>query len=114
MLNDDLGHSGGTSAFLPASGIALPNPSGTIDRDPYGGEPGFDFYKKKQKSLGYEFRHQFDATWQFTQNLRWRHVDLDYQTAYGLGLLASDPSRRTLRRGAFGSFGEHEAIATGC
>lgn len=111
LLNDDLGHSGGTSAFLPASGIALPNPNGTIDRDTYGGEPGFDFYKKKQMSVGYEFLHRFDDTWQFTQNLRWRKVDLDYQTAYGLGLLASDPSRRTLRRGAFGSFGENEALA---
>lgn len=53
-LQDDLGHSGGTSAFLPASGIALPNPNGRIARHTYGGEPNFDRYKKKQHSLGYE------------------------------------------------------------
>ncbi len=111
LLDDDLGRSGGTSAFLPASGIALPNPNGTIARRTYGGEPSFDYYRKKQYSAGYEFRHQFDDTWQFMQNLRWRKVDLDYQTAYGLGLLASDATRRTLRRGAFGSFGHNEAVS---
>lgn len=110
-MYDDLGRSGGTSAFLPASGILLPNPNGKIARNTYGGEPGFDFYKKKQVSLGYEFRHAFDDTWQFTQNARWRTVNVDYQTAYGLGLSPADPSQRTLQRAAFGSFGETRALS---
>jgi len=110
-MDDDLGHSGGTAAFLPASGIALPNPNGRIARNTYGGEPGFDFYKKKQRSVGYEFQHRFDDTWQFTQTLRWRKVEVDYQTAYGLGLSPADPAQRTLDRGAFGSFGSTEALA---
>ncbi|GKS77412.1 TonB-dependent siderophore receptor [Acidovorax sp. SUPP950] len=110
-MADDLGHSGGTSAFLPASGIELPNPSGTIARNTNGGEPSFDYYKKKQHSVGYEFEHRFDGDWEFRQNARWRKVDVDYQTAYGLGLLTSDTSRRMLRRGAFGSFGNAESTA---
>lgn len=110
-MYDDLGRSGGTSAFLPASGILLPNPNGKIGRHTYGGEPGFDFYEKRQVSLGYEFRHAFDDTWQFTQNARWRTVNVDYRTAYGLGLSPADPSQRTLLRAAFGSFGETRALS---
>lgn len=107
---DDLGDSGGTQAFLPASGIALPNPNGKIARSTNGGEPAFDYYRKTQASVGYDLDHAIDDTWSVQQTLRFRRVDLDYQTAYGVGLDPADPSQRTLRRSAFGSFGSARAL----
>jgi iron complex outermembrane receptor protein len=110
-ISDDLGHSGGTQAFLPASGIVLPNPNGSIAAHTNGGEPHFDFYKKKQQSVGYDLEHIFNDTFTLQQNLRVRKVDVDYQTAYGLGLDPGDPSERTLTRAAFGSFGCNESVS---
>lgn len=106
---DDLGHSGGTQAFLPASGVFLSNPYGRVSRNTYGGEPNFDYFKKSQYSIGYDFEHRFDDMWTFQHNARYRRVDLDYQTAYGLGLGAD---MRTQSRGAFGSFGGSGSFVT--
>lgn len=106
---DDLGPSGGTQAFLPASGLFLPNPWGRVARNTYGGEPNFDYYKKRQYSIGYDFEHRFDSMWSFRHDLRYRRVDLDYQTAYGLGLSGD---KRTQTRGAFGSFGGAGSFVT--
>ncbi|MBB4842341.1 iron complex outermembrane receptor protein [Paucibacter oligotrophus] len=108
---DDLGQSGGTQAFLPASGIALPNPNGKISRRTNGGEPGFDFYKKEQRALGYEVEHRFDPHWALQQSLRWRELRLDYQSGYGMGLDADDAKQRTLKRSAFGSFGGNKSLS---
>lgn len=109
-LSDDLGDSGGTAAFLPASGIFLPNPNGRLDRSTYGGEPSFDFYKKKQYSFGYEFDHRFNDVWAFRQNVRYRTTDLDYQTAFGLGGAPVDAAQRVFRRGKLGSFADSRAL----
>jgi iron complex outermembrane receptor protein len=119
---DDLGRSGGTAAFLPASGIALPNPNGTIARNTNGGEPTFDFYKKEQSSIGYDLEHRFNDTWSVQQNLRYRTTNLNYQTAYGLNWQTPNSAPPTnpnptnvtnpiYLRGAFGSFARNAALA---
>lgn len=116
-INDDLGHSGGTSAFLPASGIARPNANGVIDRETNGGEPGFDMYRKEQTSVGYDLEQRLSDTWSFRQALRFRSVRLSYQTAYGLSyvptasLPVGTPANLFYNRGAFGSFGRTEMTA---
>lgn len=115
-INDDLGHSGGTSAFLPASGIALPNANGTIDRDTNGGEPRFDMYRKEQTSVGYDLDQKLSDNWAFRQSLRYRSVRLSYQTAYGLSYVPAaslppgTPTSLIYNRGAFGSFGTNEMV----
>jgi iron complex outermembrane receptor protein len=115
-IKDDLGHSGGTSAFLPASGIARPNANGTIDRDTNGGEPAFDMYRKEQTSVGYDLDQKLTDTWSFRQSLRYRSVRLSYQTAYGLAYVPAaslppgTPANLYYNRGAFGSFGNNEMV----
>ena len=37
--------------------MVLHNPNGRISRDVYTGEPDFNYYRKKQWSLGYAFEH---------------------------------------------------------
>lgn len=110
-LSDDAGHSGGTSAFLPASGIATFNPNGRISRTTYGGEPGFDHHKKTQSMAGYELEHRVDDTWSFRQVLRRQRLKLDYQTVYGLSSFADD-AIRMYQRGVFGQFGQVDTLAT--
>lgn len=110
-MRDDLGHSGGTQAFLPSTGIVQPSPNGTIAPGTYGGEPQFDHYKKQQHSVGYDLSHELSDTLTLQQNLRVRKVDLNYQTAYGSGLDPADPSGRTLTRAAFGSFGGNDSTS---
>lgn len=109
---DDLGASGGTQAFLPASGIARPNPNGKIARHTNGGEPGFDFYKKEQRSFGWELEQQLGDKLQLEHALRLRDVDLRYQTGYGGGIDPADATQRRLLRSTFGSFGGNQSFAS--
>lgn len=115
-INDDLGHSGGTSAFLPGSGIALPNPNGVIDRSTNGGEPGFDMYRKEQTSVGYDLDQRLSEDWSFRQSLRYRNLRLSYQTAYGTGFVAAaslpvgTPANLYYNRGTLGSFATNEMV----
>ena len=100
--SDDAGHSVGTQSMLPLSGILLPNPNGTIARNTYGGEPGFDLNKTKQHTLGYELDHAFDDTWTLRQRARVHRITSRLNNT--VGLFGLDPSdQRTLYRGAFAS-----------
>lgn len=110
-LKDDAGNSGGTSAFLPASGLADANPNGQYDRSIYGGEPDFDFYKKKQKIGGYEFEHALSDSVSFRQSVRLQRLERDYQSVFGLGTF-TDRNRRLAARSAFGQFGTMDTVAT--
>ncbi len=107
---DDAGHSGGTQALLPLSGILLPNPNGTVSPGTYGGEPGFDGKKIKQHALGYELAHAFGDTWTLQQRARVDRLKADvHQTVGFFGLDPSDG--RTLYRGAFVSDGGDTAAS---
>jgi len=82
--------------FLPASGTLLPNPNGSIPISRFTGEPGFDGYDRHQSLVGYAFEQRIDDAWTFRQNLRYGHMDIDYQSVYAAGY--SDAALRTLRR----------------
>ena len=68
-------------------------PYGTVDDTPFGkvhpqtnyGSPDYDKDERTQAALGYEFKHQLDDTWQFEQNTRYSHLDLDLRSTYVLG-----------------------------
>ena len=108
--SDDAGHSGGTPALLPLSGILLPNPNGTISHNTYGGEPGFDGRKVKQHALGYELEHALNDTWRLQQRVRVDRLKADLQQT--VGLFGLDPrDGRTLYRGAYVSDGGSTSTA---
>lgn len=71
-----------TNGFLPGYGSILPTPFGQIDRSTYFGEPDVDHLKRTQQSLGFEFKHDFENDWTFTQNYRYNSLDLDLLGVY--------------------------------
>ena len=91
--------------FLPAEGSLYPGPNGTIPRSFFAGEPDGNDYIKTNKSLGYEFSHDFGDGTRFRQNLRYMRADVD-ATAGGIGAFGlqddfipgSDPGRTLLTR----------------
>ncbi len=56
---------------LPASGTALRDPRGRLDRDTYVGDSRYDFMTNEKTSLGYVFEHRLDDIWTLRQNLRY-------------------------------------------
>ncbi|MBU9293234.1 TonB-dependent siderophore receptor [Burkholderia multivorans] len=74
-----------SSNFLPAAGTVLPNPNGQITKDIYEGDGNFNYYRKKQWSLGYQFEHNLNSMWTFRQNTRWMHLSLDTGSVWGAG-----------------------------
>ncbi|MNZ26436.1 Ferrichrome-iron receptor precursor [compost metagenome] len=61
----------------PAAGTLLDNPNGKFDKDAFLGNPNWDDFKRETWSLGYEFSHQFNETWQFRQNSRYMQSRID-------------------------------------
>ncbi|ABX15282.1 TonB-dependent siderophore receptor [Burkholderia multivorans] len=74
-----------SSNFLPAAGTVLPNPNGQITKDIYEGDGNFNYYRKKQWSLGYQFEHNLNSMWTFRQNTRWMHLSVDNGSVWGAG-----------------------------
>lgn len=68
--------------YLPVNGTVAGNPNGQIPRDRFAGDPDFDGYDRDQYTIGYLFEHKLADTWTLRQNLRYRHMDLDYRTVY--------------------------------
>lgn len=63
----------------PAAGTLLHNPNGKIDKDQLSGNPDWDNFERETWSLGYEFSHRFNDTWQFRQNSRYLQSRIDRQ-----------------------------------
>ena len=78
--------------------MVLHNPNGRISRDVYTGEPDFNYYRKKQWSLGYAFEHKPDSTWTLRQNVRLMHSQLNNRSVWGGGLDASDRTMASISR----------------
>ncbi len=91
------------SEFLPYQGTAVASRFGRIPINRFTGEPGFDYFIRRQYAVGYEFEHRFNETFTVRQNLRYGHVDGDWRQYYGLGLQADG---RTLNRYAYESHRE--------
>lgn len=65
-----------TNGLLPYGGTVVSNPIfGKIDRDSFLSDPDFDIGRSTQVMIGYEFEHEFEGGWKFTQNLRYGHLD---------------------------------------
>lgn len=76
-------------------------PSGELSHF-WAGDEEFDLMKQKQYVTGYEFKHRFNDTVSFRQNLRYGRVETDNQ--YTLSSLQADG--RTVSRTAYGIY-EH-------
>ena len=83
-----------SSNFLPAQGTVLPNPNGQINQDIYEGDGSFNYYRKKQWSLGYQFEQKLTPAWTFRQNTRLMHLSLDNGSVWGAGFADSALVRR--------------------
>lgn len=77
-------HGGGYSG-TPAAGTVLPNPNGTIPRNMNTGDPGYERYDHKAKSIAAFFRHDFDEHLSFASNLRYQNNKLSYRQIYTSG-----------------------------
>ena len=57
-----------------------------IDSESYLGEPDFDKMDTIEKSIGYQFRHNFGNGLEFRQNARYTELELTYESVYpGVG-----------------------------
>ncbi|KQV44615.1 MULTISPECIES: TonB-dependent siderophore receptor [unclassified Rhizobium] len=82
-LASDLDQTHIANGFLPYFGTVEDGPlGGKIDRDFFYGEPDHDYGRYDQQMIGYEFEHQFDSGWTFSQNLRFAHLDKSEELVY--------------------------------
>ena len=88
---------GGSPIGLPAVGTLLPNRNGTIKRNWFAGEPGFNNSDITTTSIGWNLEHRFDDVWSVRQNARYMHNRVAYETMYVSGLSAD---QRRLTRGS--------------
>lgn len=87
----------GTSPLgLPQAGTLDPNPNGRIPRSRYIGEPDFNDNESTLATIGYEFRHRFNETFEFRQNAQYLSFDADYNNLFFFGMAAD---QRTVTRG---------------
>ncbi len=70
---------GGGAPALTANGTLYTGIYPELPRGTFPGEPGYDYYKSDQASVGYEFEHEFDDTWTVRQNLRYSYIKTDTQ-----------------------------------
>lgn len=81
-------HVGG--GFLPYVGTVVNAPFGKIRRKAFLGEPDIDSQKRSQTMVGYEFKHEFDNGWTFSQNARYGHMRGSQLGPYGYGYFGPD------------------------
>ncbi|MGK6313091.1 TonB-dependent siderophore receptor [Neorhizobium sp. DT-125] len=82
-----------TNGLLPYVGTVVDNPFfGKIDRDSFLSDSDFDIGRATQAMVGYEFEHEFEGGWKFTQNLRYGHLDKRERQMYPFDWLSqTDP-----------------------
>ncbi|MET1078083.1 MAG: TonB-dependent siderophore receptor [Pseudomonas sp.] len=81
--------------FLPSSGTIVGNPNGDIDTDTAVGDPGYEKFDRTQYTLGYELNHRLNDNWDFQQNLRYGHMDLELRQLFFYG----NVNERQINRG---------------
>jgi iron complex outermembrane receptor protein len=78
--------SGGGYSGVPAYGSVLPNGGlGTLPRDINTGDPGYERYNHKAKSIAAFFRHDFNESLTFRSNFRFQNNELSYRQLYVAG-----------------------------
>lgn len=75
---------------LPPAGSILPNANGKISRHLFTGEPDFDNYETRTRSIGYLFEHHFNNTWTVRQNFRYYDSHLIWDSAYASALQSNN------------------------
>lgn len=83
-----------TNPFKLAYGTVQDTPFGKVDPRTNYSEPDYDRNRVKQTELGYQFKHAFNDTWTFKQNLRYSHQDLFLRSSY---ILARSDARQGTR-----------------
>jgi len=77
--------SGGGYSGVPAYGSVLANPFGKLPRDINTGDPGYERYDHKAKSLAAFFRHDLNENLTFRSNARFQNNTLSYRQLYVAG-----------------------------
>jgi iron complex outermembrane receptor protein len=77
--------SGGGYSGVPAYGTVLANPLGTLPRNINTGDPGYERYNHKAKSIAAFFRHDFNENLTFRSNFRFQNNRLSYRQLYVAG-----------------------------
>jgi iron complex outermembrane receptor protein len=77
--------SGGGYSGVPAYGTVLANPLGTLPRNINTGDPGYERYNHKAKSIAAFFRHDFNENLTFRSNFRFQNNRLSYRQIYVAG-----------------------------
>jgi iron complex outermembrane receptor protein len=81
---------GETNGFLPAYGVALPNPLGEVPTSRNLGEPDYNKYEREQWGAGYDFSHSFSENLTLSQNLKFFSQESQMLVVYGAGLVDND------------------------
>lgn len=87
---------GNSPLGLPQAGTLDFNQNGIIPVKRYIGEPDFNDNKSLLATVGYEFKHRFNDTFEFRQNAQYLSFDADYKNLYYRSLGAD---LRTVQRG---------------
>jgi iron complex outermembrane receptor protein len=89
--------SGGGYSGVPAYGSVLANPFGKLPRDINTGDPGYERYDHKSKSIAAFFRHDFGDVLTFRSNARYQNNNLSYRQLYvaGFATTGTGTSRNT-------------------
>jgi len=101
--------SGGGYSGVPAYGSVLPNPGGQLPRDINTGDPGYEIYDHRAKSIAALFRHDFNESLSFRSNARFQNNRLSYRQLYvgGFATTGTGTSRNsdysTIIRGGGGA-----------
>lgn len=77
--------SGSGYSGVPAYGSVLPNPSGPLPYHRNTGDPAYEVYDHKQKSVSALLRHTFSESLAFRSNFRFQNNKLRYRQFYVAG-----------------------------
>lgn len=101
--------SGGGYSGVPAYGSVLPSPAGEIPLHINTGDPGYERYNHKAKSVALLLRHDFNGNLSFRSNTRFQNNELRYRQIYVAGYLttgtglATNTDYANIRRGGGGA-----------
>ncbi len=101
--------SGGGYSGVPAYGSVLPNPKGQLPRDINTGDPGYERYDHRAKSVAMLFRHDFNEHLSYRSSARFQNNQLSYRQLYiaGFATTGTDAARNsdfgTIIRGGGGA-----------
>lgn len=88
--------SGGGYSGVPAFGTVLPNGGlGTLPRNINTGDPGYERYDHKAKSIAAFFRHDFNDHLTVRSNFRFQNNKLSYRQLYVSGFLTTGTGAST-------------------